>query len=204
MSRKYLGFLALLVSITISVSCFALVMIENRGRWPDSWPKELESYRKQAKTVRIAHGTQETLYEIPFDKREDFEKTWPHILKLKSKGAPLILERSPSTYSVSGSTLKIGVRILWPSGRTVGLPDGTQLEAKEPWPDYIKSPLGELPEYVVIEDGKWVPFDREEQQGFRHHRARVDIVLVTDGIIVDLNRIPLPPNTPIIDNRFNN
>lgn len=58
---------------------------------------------------------------------------------------------------------------------------------------------GELPEYVTSEeeDGrlKWVPADGG-------HRARVDIILITDGKIVDLNRIQLPPDTPIIDNRF--
>lgn len=33
-------------------------------------------------------------------------------------------------------------------------------------------------------------------------RVRIDIVLITDGKVVDLNRIPLPANTIIVDNRF--
>jgi hypothetical protein len=33
-------------------------------------------------------------------------------------------------------------------------------------------------------------------------RARIDIELVVDGDIVDLNRIGLPMDTPIIDKRF--
>jgi hypothetical protein len=33
-------------------------------------------------------------------------------------------------------------------------------------------------------------------------RARVDIHLVVDGEVIDLNRIPLPADTPIIDKRW--
>ena len=74
-----------------SALCLALVIGNEEGMWPANWPKELESYRKQARTLEIAAGNQETVYEICFEKREDFEKIWPVILKLKSKGAPLKL-----------------------------------------------------------------------------------------------------------------
>jgi hypothetical protein len=61
-----------------------------------------------------------------------------------------------------------------------------------------------LPEYVVIQNGKWAALERSAIRSGteRWFRARVDIVLITDGSIVDLNRIPLPADTPIIDNRF--
>ena len=39
---------------------------------------------------------------------------------------------------------------------------------------------------------------------YYRRRARIDIELIVDGDIVDLNRIPLPTDTPIIDKRFNN
>jgi hypothetical protein len=94
-----------------------------------------------------------------------------------------------------------GVRILWPSGATASLPDGTRLHAGPPWPDSLKAPSGELPEYVVAEGGKWVPFAGDQRKGFQH-RARVDVVLVVDGRVVDLNRIELPGDTPILDRRF--
>ena len=195
--------LSVILGISLmSVVCYALVMTSNRGNWPDSWPKELESLRERAKTVQVMHGIQETVYEIPFESREEFEKAWPHILKLKSKGAPVILEKSPSTYAISGSSMPTGVRILWPSGGTVERPDGTRLEAKAPWPESIKSGRGELPEYVTAEGGKWIPVTGGERRGFLN-RARVDIMLVTDGRVIDLNRIELPSETPIIDKRFN-
>jgi len=185
----------------VSGLCFALVMTDDKGTWPASWPKELEPLRGQAKTVCVAHGIQENVYEIPFADRAEFEKAWPYLLKLKSKGAPLILERSPSTYAVSGSTLTTGVRILWPSGGTTARPGGAKLEAGAPWPAYLSSATGELPEYVTVENDKWVPATADERKGFLH-RARVDIVLVTDGRVIDLNRIALPAGTPIMDRRF--
>ncbi|MCY2954982.1 MAG: hypothetical protein NTU53_23885 [Planctomycetota bacterium] len=169
--------------------------------WPSTWPKELDPYRKQAKTIGVAHGIQETVYEIRFNSRDEFEKAWPHILKLKSPGAPLILERSPATYNRSGTKSEAGVLILCPSGGTVRFPDGRELKADTPWPKSATLPGGELPEYVVAQDGKWVPFDGKERSHIQH-RARIDVVLITDGQIVDLNSTPLPENIPIIDRRF--
>ena len=199
--RRHEVLIVFLALSLMSVVCYALVMTSNRGNWPDSWPKELESLRDRSKTVEVAHGIQETVYEIPFESREEFEKAWPHILELKSKGAPIILEKSPSTYAVSGSSMPTGVRILWPSGGTRELPDGTRLEVKAPWPESIKSGRGELPEYVTAEGGKWIPVTGGEPRGFLN-RARVDIMLVMDGRVIDLNRIELPSETPIIDKRF--
>ncbi len=201
MKKKFTLVLLVLMTILVSSFCFALVVESAAGTWPATWPKELEPYRKQARTVGVMHGIQETVYEIPFNHREDFEKAWPYILTLKSPGAPLILEKSPSTYSVSGSTAQAGVRILCPSGGVSGTPDGKRLTAGPPWPEYLKSKSGALPEYVNNENGIWVPTDRNSRKVVLH-RARVDIILITDGTIVDLNRIPLPPNTPIMDNRF--
>ena len=196
---------------------FAMIMTKEEGTWPDSWPKELDQYRSQAKTVEVAHGIQETVYEIPFRNREEFERAWPYILKLKSKGAPLILEKSPFTYHVSGSKAANAVMVLSPSLGYAGGPSSPQIETKAeaeelvkqgkmlragpPWPESIKSPTGELPQYVVFQDGKWVPFKDKERKGFVH-RARVDVILVTDGKVIDLNRIALPPDTTIVDNRF--
>jgi len=180
--------------------CFALMTVEDRGTWPDSWPEQLEPYRKQAKTYGVAHGIQENVYEIRFDNREDFEKAWPHILTLKSKGAPLILESPPSNYSRSGSTMGVGVRVLWPSMGTVGVPGGKALRAGPPWPESLTSPTGVLPEYVVAEKETWAPADQVNRAGFLN-RARVDIILVADGKTIDLNRIHLPADTPILDRR---
>jgi len=176
----------------------AFVVSVDHGTWPDTWPKELEPYRDQAQTVDGMHSM---VYKIRFDKREDFEKAWPHILAVKSKGAPLILERSPSSRSVSGSTAETRVRIVCPPVCLVKLPGGKLLTVGPPWPDHIRSSSGELPEYVEAGLDDWIPVTGESARGFAV-RPRVDVVLITDGKIIDLNRIPLPPDTPIIDRRF--
>lgn len=56
-----------------SSNCFALLMLSDKGDWPDSWPSELEVCRKNAKSVDVAHGIQETVHEISFASRDEFE-----------------------------------------------------------------------------------------------------------------------------------
>jgi hypothetical protein len=176
---------------------YGFVEDENLGTWPSSWPKELEALRDRARSIRIADANQEDWYEIPFDTREDFERAWPHIVGLKSHGAPIILERGPST-NFLGEVLRSGVRILGPSasGGEVMFADGAVLKPWPPWPESAKSASGDLPEYVVEQHGKWVPF-----AGKGGWRARVDIVLVMDGQAVGTNHIEIPAQTPIIDRR---
>lgn len=191
---------AVVSAVALASAAVAMVSTHKGVPFPASWPAELAPYSTQAAKVDVMHGIQETVYEIPFKSSEEFAKAWPYLLKLRSKGAPLILENSPSTCSTSGSTMPAGVRVLWPAGGSAGLPDGTRLSTGAPWPDYLLSASGELPEYVVLEHGKWAPLTESNGEGFRF-RARVDIVLVVDGKIVDLNKTALPRDTPIVDNR---
>jgi hypothetical protein len=194
--------LIVIISVFITASLtLASVITWRKGKWPGPWPKQLKEYQQQAMVIEIAEDIQETVFEISFEKRDEFEKAWPEILELKTRGAPLILEKGPSEYKISGTTVETGVRILWPSMQSVKMDDGTILRASPIDFSSLKSPSGGLPEYVIAKNGKWVPYDDKEQKEPRH-RARVDIVLITDANIVDLNRIPLPANTPIIDRRF--
>jgi len=182
------------------------VTIAETGTWPADWPAALEPFRAQAKTFGIATGIQENVYEIRFSGREEFGRIWPTILELKSKGAPLRLR------SIEGHGSKMGglfatdlpiARIYTPAyGSMTQRPGGKELWVGPPWPESIKSPEGLLPEYVTAsEDGTtWVPATEGEIRGFKN-RARVEIELVVDANVIDLNRIRLPPDTPIIDNR---
>ena len=163
---------------------FAVIVSGTVYHWPPSWPKELEPLCRQSTYNELATSIHETVYEIPFYTREQFEWAWPFIVGLKSKGAPIILEGSPSTYV--GRPLAPGVRVLWPPSHT-------------PITNSVKLGSGESPEYVVYMDGVPVPYTGQQHR-FRF-RARVDIVLVTDGLIVSTNGIKIPPQTPIIDNR---
>src|SRR5262245_10971948 len=76
-------------------SAYADSGVTDNGTWPKSWPVELESLRKSARTLE---GPLQPLlhYAIPFTKREEFESAWPLLLKVKSKGAPIVLVRGPS------------------------------------------------------------------------------------------------------------
>jgi len=56
----------------------------------------LEPLRTQSRTLEGPEAAQRH-YEIPFTKREAFEAAWPYLLKIKSKGAPIILVRGPKT-----------------------------------------------------------------------------------------------------------
>jgi hypothetical protein len=140
---------------------YADYSVENRGSWPDTWPKELDELRNQSRTLEgplapLLH------YAIPFTKRESFEAAWPHLLKVKSKGAPIVLRRGPSFWLEGEST--VGVCVHTP-------------------------PEGEAP---IADGGK---------AGGRWERT-IYLEVIVDGQIVDLNRIQLPADTPIIDERF--
>jgi len=153
--------IALLVAIAFCTasSVYSLYRVNDRGTWPDDWPRELEPLRVQSRTLEGPHfGLLH--YAIPFTEREAFEAAWPHLLTVKSQGAPIVLRRGPSFWLGDGA----GVCIHTP-------------------------PAGEAPITDPEEiDGRW--------------ESTIYIELIVDGDIVDLNRILLPPDTPIIDERF--
>lgn len=134
------------VILTFGLTCSASGEwgIAELGTWPENWPQELEPLREQSRTL-TGSLLELTFYEIPFTSRAEFEAAWPHILKIRTRGVPITLLRSPHEYL---GTLNAGVRIWHPTYKTRNI---------------------------------W---------------------LVVDGDIVDLNRIPLPPETTIIDRRF--
>lgn len=162
-------FFVVIALCAASSAVFALYDVTDRGTWPKSWPAELEPLRKQSRTLE-GPAVLRLHYEIPFTKREEFESAWPHLLKVKSKDAPVILVRGPDKRL--GTTIDAGVRIYAPPRQ----------KDDRPMPE---TPLpGERP---VRERWMYTTF----------------IELVVDGEIVDLNRIPLPADTLIIDDRFN-
>jgi hypothetical protein len=152
--KRMIAMLAAIVFCAVS-SVHADYGVTGKGTWPKSWPKELEPLRKQATTFEVPLAPHQH-YAIPFTKREEFESAWPHILKVKSKGAPVRLVRGPNFFL--GAHIKAGVVVHCPS------PGPADNPATPEAPIYIE--------------------------------------LVVDGDIVDLNRIPLPADTPIIDERF--
>ena len=143
------------------------IRFSDKGIWPESWPKELEPLRRQSRTLE-GPLVPFRFYHIPFTKREEFEAAWPHLLKVKSKGAPIILVRAPKTdfFAIKPA----GVLITCPPAR----PIGTRGQRARSLAWHARS--------------SWI--------------NTTYIELVVDGDIVDLNRIPLPADTPIVDERF--
>ncbi len=167
MKRTSALFAAAAIAFCAVGPAYALYSVSDTGTWPKSWPKELEPLRKQARTLE---GPEVHLhYQIPFTKREDFEAAWPHLLKVKSKGAPIILVRGPKTDFME--IKPAGVLIHSP-------PAGTDKQVNPETP---------IPAQTDVRT-RWM--------------NTTFIELVVDGSIVDLNRIALPEDTPIIDERF--
>jgi hypothetical protein len=207
--RRWRIVAVLFLSILLSALCFALVSIESSGRWPADWPKELEQFRKQAKAIGVAAGNQEDVFEISFRSREEFEKVWPVILTLKSEGAPLTLTTAGSAPGWAGlfdnNEPIVRIYALSYSSGPRTTPDGNKIRPAPSWPDSVKLPNGQLPKYVRLSDDKntWVSADANHNlfKGFEY-RARIEIELVVDGKIIDLNRVQLHSDTPIIDKRI--
>ncbi|WP_152100924.1 hypothetical protein [Lacipirellula parvula] len=162
-----------LIFAIIAVACVAsathaMDSVSSEGTWPTSWPKELEGLRKQA--ISVVGGTDCRIHhEITFDQRDAFEAAWPFILALKSKGAPLIILRSPDPNM--SRALESGVRV-WPAVRSA--PKSEVATPRNPNASNMRA--------------RWANC--------------TFIELVVDGKVVDLNRISLPADTPIIDRRF--
>ena len=167
--NRAIGLLAVIVSLAACSAAYAMYSVWDKGVWPDTWPEELEALRKQARTYEGPEVANRH-YLIPFANRAQFEAAWPHLLKVKSTGAPIIL--------VSGA--KTDFMKVEPAGVLVHTPPISI--------DPLARPAEPIP-------GQENPRATWMKTSF--------IELVVDGRIVDLNRIPLPADTPIIDERFN-
>jgi len=181
--------LIVLCSVCPTHALWLMAPCSQGGVWPKNWPKELEPLRKQARQLVFSGMNRPdapatlaiSRFEIPFSDREQFESAWPHILTLKNDGVPFTLLPVTDVRVQQGSTVRIektsGVRILVSTPITPADPKAADRALRD-----INDPkaLGRAvpPEYVT------------------------GIELVVDGNVVDLNRIRLPANTPIIDKRF--
>ena len=164
--------IAPIVGLSLLAVCstvYALYSVSETGTWSKDWPKQLEPLRKQSRTL-VGPTTSHQHFAIRFANREEFESAWPHILKVKSKGAPIFLVRAPNFFL--GGEKRAGVVIHCP-------PEGQWDNPATP-----EAPI----KHAKNPRTRWLYTNYIE--------------LVVDGKVVDLNRIPLPPDTPIIDRRF--
>jgi hypothetical protein len=142
--------------------------VYDRGIWPKIWPTQLERLRETSRSIQGGQ-LEIVVHNVPFSNRDEFESAWPNILKVKTKGAPIVLVRSPGSHWHFGKT-KAGVLIHCPPGG---------VDREQPAERTIRSGKRK-------DDWLWTTY----------------LELVVDGEIVNLNRIQLPADTPIIDERF--
>jgi hypothetical protein len=207
-----LGLLTCLAFMVSSSAAFAITMVSIEGTWPQSWPKELEPLRKDARTYVVANGLVENIHEIHFKDRDVFERAWLILVALKSKGGTLTLCKVEGTrpkQEILFSNDVPSIRIYSPPSGLIGKP-----VIGPPWPPTALLPNGELSEYVtnreINGEKTWIPATIEKPHNIEIgkgplsslFRARVDIELIIDGKIIDLNRIRIPSDTPIIDKRW--
>lgn len=166
--KRIVAYLAA-IALFAAGPAYALYEVSDKGEWPKSWPKELEPLRIKSRTF-VGPQVQQSHYLIPFTNREDFESAWPHFLKVKSRGAPIILLRGPKTDFFE----------IKPAGILIHSPPAGQNEN----PATPEAPIPGVENLRV----RWM--------------NTTYIELVVDGKVVDLNRIPLPADTPIVDERF--
>jgi hypothetical protein len=167
--KRATAFFAAIALCAVCSTVFAVWGISDEGTWPKSWPKALEPLRKQSRTL-VGGMVDLIRHEIHFTNQKDFEAAWPHILKVKRKGAPIILVRGPTDHM--GKTINSGVVIHCPPA----------------YAEDREEPATPLP-------GTW-------SDARMRWTKTTFIELIVDGDIVDLNRITLPADTPIIDERF--
>lgn len=206
-----------LVILALSASnAFCTMLVEPGGDWPENWPRELEALRFKASTGHFMAGSVATLYYIPFDAREEFERAWPAILKLKSKGAPLSLYTIDPPKTDPNDTRVVTtvpqVSIVCPEKGTYRKMSDGSYEHQAEWTEHIKPFLtdGILPQFVGRPrtpgpHADWVTVNPKEHDNIleygRMEQARVELMVHVDGSVIDLNRIPLPDDTPIRDHR---
>ena len=164
---KTITLIAAVALLAVGSTAYALYSVAETGTWPKSWPSELEPLRKQSRTL-VGPSMPFRHFAVRFTNRDDFESAWPHVLKVKSKGAPVFLVRGPNDFLA-----KAGVVIHCP-------PEGL-------W-ENPATPEAPVQAYAKESRNRW--------------RNTNYIELVVDGEIVDLNRIPLPSDTPVVDERF--
>ena len=152
---KRIASFAVLVVTSLAVRAMAMYSLTNRGTWPVTWPKELESLRAQSRTLE--HMDARSIhYAIRFKNHAQAEATWPFLLKVKSAGAPIFVTRGENFFL--GEKVKSGIVIHCPPAGHVGFPAPPQLpiagaaSPRDCWRNTI---------YVeVVEDGDGIQWNR--------------------------------------------
>ena len=111
MTARVIASMLLFVLCLVCSTAYALYSVSDKGDWPKTWPKELETLRASSRTF-VGPKAAFHHHAIPFTKQEDTLSAWPHLLKTKTEAAPVILVRGPSFFL--GEKVKAGVIVHCP------------------------------------------------------------------------------------------
>ncbi len=100
--KKSATLVATIGVFAVCCTAYALYSVSDTGNWPESWPDELEPLREQSRTL-VGPQFEARHFAIRFANREEFESAWPHILQVKSEGAPIILVRGENFFLGGGN-----------------------------------------------------------------------------------------------------
>lgn len=123
------------------------------------------------------------------DARHPEQKTGPHD---EGRGANHL---ASSRHENHAERQKLSPKYQDPGDRRRGADDRAALA------DSLRDKNGHLPEFVHNANGKWKVYKEGDGRRLDLRRARCDIKVIVDGKRIDLNRIPLPSDTSIIDQR---
>jgi len=139
----------------VGSTAFALYSVSETGTWPKDWPNELEPLRKQSRTL-VGPTLSARHFAVRFADRKEFEAAWPHILKVKSQGAPIFLVREPNFFlgkEQAGVVIHCPPEGQWDNPKTPEAPiKGYTEESRSRWgnTNYIE----------LVVDGKIVDLNR--------------------------------------------
>jgi hypothetical protein len=154
MTKTVASFVALALFLASSTA-FALYSVSETGDWPKDWPAELEPLRKQTRTL-VGPTFSSQHFAMRFTDRDEFEAAWPHILKVKSKGAPIFLVRGPNFFlgkEQAGVVLHSPPKGQWENPNTPEAPiEGYAEESRSRWhnTNYIE----------LVVDGRTIDLNR--------------------------------------------
>ncbi len=171
--KRRTAFLAVIAFFAVSSAVYAIYEGYHKGTWTNSWPKELEPLRKQSRTlVGPLMG--------PMALNRHYEIPFAKREQFEAAWPYLLKVKSMGAPIILVRGPKTDFFEVKPAGVLIHSPPAGTDQRADP-----EEPLG----------GTW-PNERTRWM------KTTFIELVVDGNIVDLNRIPLPADTPIIDERF--
>lgn len=192
---KGIGCIGLCLSLS-SVSSHALILTWDRGEWSPDWPKELESLRQRATSESDSPIGGGIFYTIPFREREEFEKVWPTVLGLKSKGTALVLKSGPVQISHLPTFILEDISPATSQGTTTDgdTPISLRVRESESEVQHLWPAGGYAGIRIHAPQSSMFPRN-DPRRGDPQCDGRVstiEIELFVDGKIIDLNRIHLP------------